>query len=295
MKHLLLQISVINDHPFMVKVKQTLTRVWLTLIFVFIAYTLIKQPDIIMQIFNRISAVNASLALFLIVVGKIFTIALVFFSLKAHGEKRSVCFTWRAYSVADIAKYLPGGIWSIAGRLTIYKNDGIAIGQGSRILLSETALIILASFFTGLVAVSFVFGGLAIVVTVILFTLAFLVTVRICLPQSSNAERWGIACILVLSWMSFGISFAVICLPVTWEWLFLAGQFNISFAVGQLVVFAPSGMGVREVVVGLLSRHDVPLSMQDIIELAVFHRLIWLVADILVLAPLGFISSRGEK
>ncbi|SDX36454.1 hypothetical protein SAMN05444358_10539 [Ruegeria halocynthiae] len=264
-----------------------ITRFWVLLVIGFVTYILIKEPETLHRSISRLEWSTALPAIALIVVGKILMVALVHFSLKGYGENRSALFCWRAYSLADIAKYLPGGIWGIAGRLAIYKHNNIDLRKGSKILLSETYILILLFGLTGVLSLSltlridWVFQAL-----LTLGLIASIASLKICLPNGCWANRVGAFLVAAVGCVFFGLSFAIIALPVASNWLWSAGQFNLAFAVGQLAIFAPSGIGVREIVVGMLLPENSDLSVRHIVEITVTHRFLWLIADLALVLPL---------
>ena len=91
--------------------------------------------------------------------------------------------------------------------------------------------------------------------------------------------------LLIAAWITFGLRFGILFSRGFEDLIRLAGVFNIGFSVGQLAPFAPSGIGVREAIVSLLLREIGSTNLRLMIELVFTHRLIWMVADFLVLLP----------
>ena len=60
---------------------------------------------------------SIALTFCLIIFGKVVMFVQVHLTLKAACEDRGVIFSWRAYSIADIAKYIPGGVWGLQDAL----------------------------------------------------------------------------------------------------------------------------------------------------------------------------------
>ena len=272
--------------------KNLSTQIWMLLIFVFVIYFLIKDPTYLRRIFANLDLLAASSVILLIVLGKIFIILLVHHTLKGFGEHRSVLFAWRAYSLADLAKYLPGGIWSIAGRLAIYKKDNIDLKKGGKIILTETYILLLSFSLTGAAALS-----LALKVDNFFLLILFLsfvcglASLKLCIPKGSWYNKIITFFATSLGCLLFGISFAILALPVTSKILWSVGQFNLAFVAGQLALFAPSGIGVREVIVGLTLPYGSEFLLRDVIEVAIVHRFLWLIADFIVFTPLVFFSK----
>jgi glycosyltransferase 2 family protein len=281
----------------MANLRKWSTIIWLAVIAALVAYSIYRQPISVELLRERISFSMVGISLALIVVGKLLTVALVWFSLRFAGEDRGWKFAWRAYSLADISKYLPGGIWGVAGRLAIYKQDGIGLAKSIRLLLTETGVIIIFSLVTGGVAwtlsqsaadIPAMVGGL-VVLTGTLFLAAM-----IAFPQLPIVLRCLVTLTTASSWIAFGLSFAIVAAPKTEQFLEFSGRHNLGFAAGQLAIFAPSGIGVREFVISWLSTNPSE-DMRLIIEYVVIHRLIWIVADVIVLMPILFLAPSRKK
>jgi glycosyltransferase 2 family protein len=226
------------------------------------------------------------LSLALIVTGKILVILLVRGVLISSGEDRGLTFAWYAYSRADIAKYIPGGIWGLTSRLVIYRRVGIGLSTGGKLLLAETGILVVASFTSGtffvaiseLSAVWSIACGFAAGVLIFVFGKAVV-------PMVTRHGAAVIALQQFSAWILFGISFAIMVPMSPASWPHLAGIFNVGFAAGTIAIFAPSGIGVREFVVGWLASRVGDLSIQNLIELSLLHRAVWIVADLLVFVP----------
>ena len=87
------------------------------------------------------------------------------------------------------------------------------------------------------------------------------------------------------------VKFFIDCYTSSCCELEMAGIFNLSFAAGQLAIFAPSGIGVREFVVSFFANTQLTSNARLIVELALAHRLVWLVADFTMLLPLVLLPS----
>lgn len=273
------------------KIKYILSYLWVAIIFTYLLFFILKQPEKISQLISYSDFNNVILSLILIIFGKAVAAFLVYISLIGNSEKRSKFFAWQAYSYSDIAKYLPGGIWSIAGRLTIYHKDNIRLSTGSKILLAETTVLIFMFLFTGILLISIVSLTLpyVIIIAFTLLTISFFI-LKTCLPRLGLIMRYFVSFIVCLACLAFGLSFAILTYPLDFEWLWTVGQFNIAFVVGQLAIFAPSGIGVREIVAGYFPSIDNSININYFIQIAVFHRFIWIIADILFIFPLLFMS-----
>jgi hypothetical protein len=271
---------------------------WFTSIAAFVVWGLMSQPVSPAAILERIGLMQVLAALALILAGKFLTILLVGHVLAAFGESRGLKFAWYAYSIADIAKYLPGGIWGITGRLHIFHRAGIQLWHAGRMLLVETLVLVAFSFSVGALAIVSVRLGWdyrsSILILAALPVLAL--TVRMLIPWGESARWVTTTAQQLLAWVCFGCSFAVVAAPNWNAFATVAGIFNVGFAAGTVAVFAPSGLGVREAVIAWLGGESAQANTRLLIELAVIHRFIWIAADFLTLIPaLAFRKSVNAR
>lgn len=267
-------------------IKRWAARIWLLLLVGFLVLALKSQKISFEYIAEHISLKIFVLSLALIVAGKILVISLVRSVLRSSGEDRGLAFAWYAYSRADIAKYIPGGIWGLTSRLAIYRTAGIGLAKGGKLLLAETGILIVASFGSGafFVAAS-EFSPVASAACGLAAALFIYAFSKLVVPMARKQDAALITLQQFLAWILFGLSYAVVVPDAHAFWAQLAGIFNVGFAAGTLAIFAPSGIGVRELVVGFLASRTGDLSIQNLIELSLLHRAVWIVADLLVFVP----------
>ena len=268
-------------------IKNFLTYFWIIIIFSYIIYISTKQPYKIFEIINQINLATGILPLICIIFGKIIMIFLVYMTLEGYNEKCSKFFSWQAYSFSNIAKYVPGGIWSILGRLEIYRRNKINLKKASKILIAETVLLIFGFIMTGFIFISIISKSFFVILTILLiFGLIFHYILKIFFPKFSMRIRYFIGFMTLLACITFGYSFALLTKLFILEKVWVIGQFNIAFALGQLAIFAPSGIGIREIVIGYFLNQNLVIMPSEIMQIAIWHRFIWLVADLLFIFPL---------
>jgi hypothetical protein len=262
-------------------------RVWLGLLVLFGAVAIYYQPFSWREFYDQLNPTRLIASLLLIVLGKLLTVLLVQQSLAAFHQKRDFLFAWYAYSLGDIAKYLPGGVWGFVGSLTVFKSSGIALTTGSWIIVFETGVRLAASLLTGLgLVIATRQPALLPILPLALAVLAMLL-VKLKVPTRLLIE---IVLGQIAASLFFGASFAIISDGVIQSDTYAAGVFNISFVTGSLAIFAPSGLGVREIVINLLAGE----ASRRLVEIAVLHRAIWLVGDILIVVPILLIKTFGR-
>jgi hypothetical protein len=214
----------------------------------------------------------------------------------------------KAYLMSQLARYVPGGIWDVAGRLYMCTGHGLPRGAVSVTILVEMvlgvvtgAVIFLASLLfwsrplpteAVYVSVAFVLVGLAALHPAILrptLALAARVLRRETAPLPlSYGQVLLLAVYHTLARLMIGVSFfcfAAALTPLDWGLLpVLTGIFVAAWVMGFVVVFAPQGLGVREGVMVLLLSFYMPVAAASVI--AVAFRL-WLSIRDLIMAAVG--------
>ncbi|MBC7894423.1 MAG: flippase-like domain-containing protein [Cytophagaceae bacterium] len=218
------------------------------------------------------------------------------------GARVGLVAALRVFAAANIARYIPGGIWQYASMAAMSTSSGLSVAAVAsaavfqQIVLASTGLVLALAFapVTRLgaswhlplpVLLAVLVAGLA--------TLVFLLP-----PLARRAEAWlarrrqmtmtlprlrrqDVASYVVLSgvgWIGYATAFVLfthaVLDPVPLDPLVLGASFVLSYVVGILAVFAPGGLIVREAaLVALLAP---ALGGEHALALAIASRL-WLV------------------
>ncbi|HET9384126.1 MAG TPA: lysylphosphatidylglycerol synthase domain-containing protein [Gemmatimonadales bacterium] len=172
----------------------------------------------------------------------------------------------RAWCLANLGRYIPGKVWSVTGLVVLAQREGV---RGSAAAASTVA-------FQGLVlgtGVAVVAGATPHATSALRLIIGFLVAaVSLTVLVWGPTARWlgrmmsatsplsplplsavgAGALLMLLGWVVYGLSF----------WLFIqgllpdphipipaaCGVFTLSYILGTLALFAPGGIGVRELV-----------------------------------------------
>ena len=189
-------------------------------------------------------------------------------SLREVGESVSWRNAYYIYTVSDLSKYIPGGIWGIVGRMSAFSMSGIDLKRGARSLGIEHAWLILSSVFIGVMLVPFFqiqalsTGGLFVVVSVLSFFVWMLCLILVNVFFKIGRFHAKLGAYIVSSQTAialfFGLSVGVLMRGPGDMTVPLAcvGAFALARAAGYVSFFAPAGIGVREFVfVTLLASH----------------------------------------
>jgi len=160
----------------------------------------------------------------------------------------------RIWLVVNLGRYVPGKVWSVAGLIVLAQRAGVeswaagasafaiqAIGLGTAVAVVaaaapsvESPLRLVAAALAGLVGRADQFRRL---------------------PLAAVAEGAGLT---LASWLTYGLAFWLLGrglgLPGALPLAVATGAFALGYILGLLALFAPGGVGVREVVlIGLLT------------------------------------------
>jgi len=178
----------------------------------------------------------------------------------------------RVWSLANLGRYVPGKVWSVAGLVVLARQAGVEAGPAAASAFVLQAI----SLGTGVAVVAAVAPGSAPPLRLAAAGLAAVLTIAV-LVWSPTARRLGrlvnatapleplrpsavfaATVLAVLSWGTYGAAFWMLTrglvpdtpLPLTAA----IGAFTLGYILGVLALFAPGGVGVRELVlIGLLA------------------------------------------
>ena len=255
-----------------------LTPVWVAASLAIICWQLFLHWDAVVA--TPVSWWALLLSLVLTLGGKLFAALQVRRSLsQAHADVAyAACFY--CYSMADLAKYLPGGIWGFVGRIGFYRTLRLPAGTIGRALVLEQVWLVGGALAVGLTLFAFGrpgFGTYALAVCGATVWLAIVIlSGKVTGGRHVDASTAIQVTLCQLGlWLAAGAGFAVL-LPS--EYLAGAGIFAIAFAAGLMVPFAPSGIGVREAVVAALALPSLPVEV--VLQAMLLSRAVWIIADL---------------
>ena len=182
----------------------------------------------------------------------------------------------RTWSVANLGRYVPGKVWSVAGLVVLAQRAGVAPGPAA-----ASAFVIQAvSLGSGVAVVAGVtphsasplrlaLAGLAAVATILVLVwrptalwLGRVVTSMAPLEPLAPSAVLAAIILTVLSWGTYGAALWMLArgllhdapVPLPLPLTTAIGAFTLGYILGLLALFAPGGVGVRELVlVGLLA------------------------------------------
>lgn len=183
--------------------------------------------------------------------------------LRGWGQRLPYLAGAKIWCVSNLGRYLPGKVWSVAGLAVLAERAGV---QGWAAAASAIALQALAVGTGGLVvaaaapasvpgwmlAVALVFGAATVLALVWEPgpRLASGLMPRVSMQALPVTTAVGATLITWLSWLGYGVAFWLLgrgLVPADLSLSTATGAFAAAYIVGLLAVFAPGGVGVREV------------------------------------------------
>ena len=212
---------------------------------------------------------------------------------------------WHIFYLSNMAKYLPGSIWALPSRAIFYNRQGVSKTKSGAALVWEVLLMVVSAALVSLLALRLLIRYVSVEVFVAALVGLLVVALLFALPSVRRFARrrllrfeatlslGGVVRTLgayIVSWVVMGIAFAgmVASIAPAFDWAAtpeLIGLFTGSWLVGFLAIFAPGGIGVRDLLLALgLSAY-----LQDPLPtvIAVFARVMWTIAELL---GLGIVS-----
>lgn len=208
--------------------------------------------------------------------------------------------TWlgafRIYGVSQLAKYLPGNIFHLAGRQAL----GMAVGLSASILAKSTiwelgAFAIAGSLFTWLIVPlilpTFPEGG-----SVLLLIGSVGLITGLLRSVIGRQPMWSFVCQLFFLVISGMVFVALLGLIVDGDGkvfrhcLMIGGAYILAWLVGLVTPGAPAGVGIREMILLLLLKGLV--NEADLLMAVLLGRLVTVIGDLICFAAASSIPNK---
>ena len=173
---------------------------------------------------------------------------------------------WRAWSLSNLGRYVPGKIWSVAGLVVLARDAGVDAlpAAASAVAVQAVSLGTAIAVSAATVPHSLSAPSLVVAGAVALATIGALIWDRtpriigrwtqaaIPLDPLPAASVLASSLLTVLTWISYGAALWMLAhglladaqLPM----LRAIGAFTLGYLLGLLALFAPGGVGIRELV-----------------------------------------------
>jgi uncharacterized membrane protein YbhN (UPF0104 family) len=293
-----------------------LRRAFVGAVFLALIVLLWRQREEVLASLSSISPGLVVLSLLLAVVGSSLPGVVWRDLLASQGYRTEPVAGLRVFFIAQLGKYLPGGIWNLVAQVGMARDLRIPGRQAATATFLAVALSVISALLVAGVTLPFALPGilgdywwafLAVPVLIVLLlprsvawwsATAFRILRR---PVTPVILPWTVllraAFLLVVSWVLLGLHFGALVqgLPRSGEslWLLSIGLFALAWVAGFLIIIAPAGAGVREA--ALVLGFAAVLPGAAVLTVAVLSRVLFVLADVLLAGGLYLAGRSGAS
>jgi uncharacterized membrane protein YbhN (UPF0104 family) len=223
--------------------------------------------------------------------------------LKGLGSPLSFGAAARVLFVGQLGKYLPGSVWPVLAQMEMASAYGVPRSRSASAGLINMGVSLLSAMLAALVTLPFTGGS-----TDYLWFIAATPLLLACLhpkvlnyllgrlfklarrPPLEQPLTGRVIAVSVawsfLSWLLYGVALWVLAIrvgiPAGVGYPLSVGAFALGFALGFVVILAPAGAGVREVVLIAILSHPVGVTALTAGAVAIVWRAVTILADLIV-------------
>lgn len=215
--------------------------------------------------------------------------------------KISVTRRWafHVYGVSQLAKYVPGNIFHLAGRQVLGMSAGVASGKLLKSIIWELGLAAVAGATYGWLILPGLFPNFSSSLSVILSGLSMMAAIIFLKKLFDSHVAKTFFCMLFLQLIT-GVIFALLLYVITENtlfslkvWVLISGSYIIAWLIGLVTPGAPAGAGVRELVLLLLLKGIVQEA--DLLVAVVLGRILTVLGDVIFFVMAFFMPAKSYQ
>lgn len=247
---------------------------------------------------SSVSLIRLGLSFLFLLLGKLLVADITRLSMKQINHNMTYLEAITITSVTQLGKYLPGGIWHFAGKFGVYKARGIPGKKATQAMIWENGWLLSSAAviggFTLLITsketvCSFLpfickknIAGTSAVLIPILWISVMLIFERVFFKKKNIRITDFMVTMTeqILVWISFGLSLWMVFPPSSVSFANILGVFSISWVAGYAAVFAPGGIGIRELLLTMLLGNL--FSNFEVTTYATLHRVLWVIIEVIL-------------
>ena len=287
--------------------------VWVAAVIGFLVYYFIKHLPEAIQYFQSIPPGTIIFSVLLLFIARLLIIFLAMQSVKTGDWHPKYSQMFSIFSISQLGKYVPGGIWHFAARINSYKENNLSNARVFQTMVIESiwmvsgAIAFVAIMFsiqhaqTGAVIIKSIpttelFWSLLPWATIISWIIGLIIIDRRYPIKRSVSVAGRIALLMILQtciWLALGGSYFLLFQTAGKEniWLVMGG-YALSWVTGYVVPFAPGGIGVREAVQVFIFS---PIAAPELIAIiSIVHRMLYTITEV-ILGLIGFLIARRRS
>lgn len=200
----------------------------------------------------------------------------------------------KIYGISQLAKYVPGNIFHLAGRQALGMASGLPARALAKSALWELGLIAVAGGLFGILAIPLIWTKLSVLISIEIFavmSIGVAIALRLLLSTSVGvAVIWQILFLALSGFVFIGVLELVTPTSFTYSaFSLLCGAYVIAWLAGLVTPGAPAGVGVRELVLLFLLKGMI--AEADLLLAVVLGRLVTVTGDLFYFGISGFINT----
>ena len=270
-------------------------QLWLVALFVAVLLYIVANFNDVWQQLSRYTLQQVVLTMVLAAFGRLLLFNQARIAAEVAGFQHSYLRFFRVLALAQLARYIPGGIWHFVGQGAFYRNNGMPLMRAGRALLLENLWLLQSAALTAgalLILANASASGWVLVLWPLIWLALNALLARVLFAPMHWYEVLRVSVLQVLMWLLFSLSFAVL-LP-QFDVTLTTGAFIGAWVVGFVTVFAPGGLGTREGALVVLLLPVLPA--QEALNVALLHRFLWILTEVLLgLAAVGLRYLQDHK
>ena len=229
-----------------------------------------------------------------------FLLALAWWHLLVHlGASVTRINAFRIYGISQLAKYIPGNIFHLAGRQALGMATGMAAGVLAKSIILELGTLAVAGSLLSLLLLPVVLPDFLELEVVFLLVGSVILITALSINCVGRQPVWTFGWQMLFLVISGAIFVASLDLIADAEdlsfryWLIIGSAYIAAWLIGLLTPGAPAGLGVRELILLLLLKGLV--AEADLILAILLGRLVTVVGDLLFFVTASWISAKTYK
>jgi glycosyltransferase 2 family protein len=266
------------------RLRPILEWAWFVVLLVAIALYVNRHYDTLVDQLRQISVVRLALSALTVAGGYVLVVELLRQTTEYAGWKPPYSRMYYINALCQLAKYLPGSVWQFVWRAGFYRQGGLGMAEYTRAILLESLWLISSALYVGLLALIIYYVEWPLVSSVLVLLLLWVALLplvnRLVFRRVLRSLLLRAPLVQLAIWLIFGAGFWLLLpegdglsLPL------VIGAFGIGWAVGYVAIFAPGGIGVREIVMAAILMPVAPA--EQVIVYATVHRFLWLIVEVI--------------
>jgi glycosyltransferase 2 family protein len=202
----------------------------------------------------------------------------------------------RIYGISQLARYLPGNIFHLAGRQALGMAEGIPAGILAKSAIWELGSIAVAGVLFGWMILPLLSSGFPEEAGVLLLLGSTALIAGLLRGMVGRQPAWSFLWQMLFLLVSGAVFVALLHMVAGGEglnarhWLTIGGAYIAAWLVGLVTPGAPAGVGVREMILLLLLKGIV--AEMDLLLAVLLGRLVTVVGDLLFFVAASLIPAK---